>query len=67
MKCVILQSMTKVPPHLHNKLLTSHDKTGLDGEASWLNWWKKNISSDDYLKYLSTQVIFSTECSFNEF
>lgn len=24
--------------------------------ASWLQWWKSTITSDDYLKYLSTQV-----------
>ncbi|CAH1796761.1 unnamed protein product [Owenia fusiformis] len=23
--------------------------------ASWLNWWKHTITSDDYMKYLSTQ------------
>ena len=25
--------------------------------ASWLQWWKSTITSDDYMKYLSTQVI----------
>ena len=24
--------------------------------ASWLQWWKSTITSDDYMKYLSTQV-----------
>jgi len=24
--------------------------------ASWLAWWKNSINSDDYMKYLSTQV-----------
>ena len=24
--------------------------------ASWLTWWKNTINSDDYMKYLSTQV-----------
>ncbi|XP_077988772.1 coiled-coil domain-containing protein 87-like isoform X2 [Glandiceps talaboti] len=23
--------------------------------ASWLNWWKSTVNSDDYMKYLSTQ------------
>ena len=23
---------------------------------SWLNWWKSTVSSDDYIKYLFTQV-----------
>ena len=26
--------------------------------ASWLQWWKSTVTSDDYMKYLSTQVIF---------
>lgn len=26
--------------------------------ASWLLWWKSTITSDDYMKYLSTQVLF---------
>jgi len=49
----VRMSMTKMPPHLHNKMV--RDKNGMKDEGSWLNWWKKNISSDDYLKYLSTQ------------
>ena len=24
--------------------------------ASWLNWWKNTVNSDDYMKYISTQV-----------
>lgn len=24
--------------------------------ASWLAWWKNTVSSEDYIKYLSTQV-----------
>ena len=24
--------------------------------ASWLLWWKATINSDDYIKYLSTQM-----------
>lgn len=24
--------------------------------ASWLAWWKGTINSDDYMKYLATQV-----------
>lgn len=24
--------------------------------ASWLQWWKSTLSSDDYMKYLSTTV-----------
>ena len=24
--------------------------------ASWLTWWKGTVNSDDYMKYLATQV-----------
>jgi hypothetical protein len=26
--------------------------------ASWLQWWKSTVTSDDYMKYLSTMVQF---------
>lgn len=46
-------SVTKMPYDLRNKM--AQDKNDMKGEGSWLNWWKNNISSYDYLKYLSTQ------------
>lgn len=27
--------------------------------ASWLQWWKSTVTSDDYMKYLSTTVQYN--------
>ena len=32
------------------------DERNARSYQSWLNWWKSTVSSDDYIKYLFTQV-----------
>ena len=38
-----------VPTHMQDFMARSY--------ASWLAWWKNTINSDDYMKYLSAQVV----------
>ncbi len=40
-----------VPSHMQDFMARSY--------ASWLMWWRNTINSDDYMKYLSTQVSHS--------
>lgn len=39
-----------------NRLNASGIEKGTRAYASWLGWWKSTINTDDYFKYMSTQV-----------
>ena len=43
-----LLTTDNVPTFVQDKMARTY--------ASWLQWWKSTITSDDYMKYLSTQV-----------
>ncbi|XP_012942801.1 coiled-coil domain-containing protein 87 isoform X2 [Aplysia californica] len=62
----VTPNMAKINETMHNPAQMNQMMTSVEGMpnivadkmsrtyASWLQWWKSTVSSDDYMKYLST-------------
>lgn len=54
----MIKPMEPTPERI--KMLESMDPTKINKKEfkSWITWWKTHFTAEDYLKFLSSQVLF---------
>ena len=67
---------TKIPPHIKPleikpekiELYRQSDPTTFSNKEfkTWFTWWQTNLSTEDYYKYISTQVKKKRNCCFKK-